>query len=123
MIFRNKYYCNIFFLSRVKFRVINILDVCLKDFLEKVVVESEEYKNIDDVIRRYGNLMNIRKELAQKHEKKTVDLKRLTTAVLRRSKVINNYTSISIYVYYMYNFKCVLGNYYYVGLNIIIVFI
>lgn len=71
--------------------------LCLKDFLEKVVVESEEYKNIDDVIKRYENLTNIRKELAQKHEKKTVDLKRLTTAVFRRSKVISNYyTSISI---------------------------
>ncbi|XP_060840661.1 coiled-coil domain-containing protein 42 homolog [Rhopalosiphum padi] len=57
-----------------------------EDFLEKVVVESKEFKNIDDVIKRYENLTNIRKELAQKHEKKTADLKRLTTDVFRRSK-------------------------------------
>jgi len=63
------------------------LCVCFKDFLEKVVEESKEFKNIDDVIKRYENLTNIRKELAQKHEKKTVELKRLTTDVFRRSKV------------------------------------
>ncbi|KAL5241958.1 hypothetical protein ACI65C_009368 [Semiaphis heraclei] len=57
-----------------------------EDFLEKVVEESKEFRNIDDVIKRYENLINIRKELAQKHEKKTADLKRLTTDVFRRSK-------------------------------------
>lgn len=80
-------YCNFFFI------------VCIKDFLEKVVKESEEFQNIEDVIKRYENLTNIRKELAQKHEQKTSDLKRLITDVFRRSKVfffifyvlINNY--------------------------------
>lgn len=65
-----------------------IIIVCSKDFLEKVVEESKEFKNIDDVIKRYENLTNIRKELAIKHEKKTADLKRLTMDVFRRSKVI-----------------------------------
>lgn len=59
-----------------------------KDFLEKVVKESEEFQNIDDVIKRYENLTNIRKELAQKHEQKTSDLKRLMTDVFKRSKVL-----------------------------------
>lgn len=62
--------------------------VCFKDFLEKVVKESEEFQNIDDVIKRYENLTNIRKELAQKHEQKTSDLKLLMTDVFRRSKVL-----------------------------------
>uniref|UniRef100_A0A2S2QS42 Coiled-coil domain-containing protein n=1 Tax=Sipha flava TaxID=143950 RepID=A0A2S2QS42_9HEMI len=57
-----------------------------EDYLEKVVEESNEFQNIDDVIKRYENLTNIRKELAQKHEKKTADLKRLTTDVFKRSK-------------------------------------
>ncbi|VVC38194.1 Hypothetical protein CINCED_3A017417 [Cinara cedri] len=57
-----------------------------EDFLEKVVNESKEFKNIDDIIKRYENLTNVRKELTQKHEKKTADLKRLTTDVFRRSK-------------------------------------
>lgn len=59
-----------------------------KDFLEKVVKESEEFQNIDDVIKRYENLTNIRKELAQKHEQKTSELKRLMTDVFKRSKVL-----------------------------------
>lgn len=66
---------------------IALLRVCLKDFLEKVVDESKEFKNIDDVIKRYENLTNIRKELTQKYEKKTTELKQSTTDVFTRSKV------------------------------------
>lgn len=55
--------------------------------------ESNEFQNINDVIKRYENLTNIRNELAQKHEKKTADLKRLTTDVFKRSKV----TIVNIY--------------------------
>lgn len=58
--------------------------------------ESKEFRNIDDVIKRYENLTNIRKELAQKHEKKTADLKRLTTDVFRRSKVLVIFNDTSI---------------------------
>lgn len=52
-----------------------------------MVEESKEFKDINEIIKRYENLTNIRKELEQKHEKKTADLKRLTTDVFKRSKV------------------------------------
>lgn len=50
--------------------------------------QSDEFKDVEDVIKRYENLTNIRKELAKKYEEKNADLKRLTTDVFRRSKVI-----------------------------------
>lgn len=79
--------CLLYSVHLYVFNDIALLRVCFKEFLEKVVEESKEFKNIDDVIKRYENLTNIRKELTQKHEKKTTELKRLTTDVFRRSKV------------------------------------
>lgn len=69
-----------------------------KDFLENVVEESKEFKDTDEVIKRYENLINIREELAKKHEKKTAESKRLTTDVFRRSKVILLIISIIEYL-------------------------
>lgn len=66
---------------------IKLLQLCFKVFLEKVVEESKEFIDIDEIIKRYENLTNIRKELEQKHEKKIADLKRLTADVFKRSKV------------------------------------